>query len=154
MGVKPQIELLLLEGGKAKFVFYDFPLTNMHPTSFLAARSARCAQDQNKFWEYHDALFRNQTAWRLETNPMAHFLNFADDVGLDGDDFETCVKSDRHADLVSANMRLGVELRVNGTPTIMVAGHDRRLIVPSNDFKGIQDAIAQLEGPADGGGAN
>ena len=154
LSVKPQIELLLVETGKAKFVFYDFPLTAIHPTSFLAARSARCAEDQNKFWEYHDALFRNQTSWRLETNPMAHFLNFADDVGLDGEDFEACVKSDRHAELVTANMRLGVELRVNGTPTVMVAGNDRRVLVPGNDFSGIQAAIAQIEGSANGGGAN
>ncbi len=113
LSVKPQVELLLVETGKAKFVFYDFPITTIHPTSFLAARTARCAQDQGKFWEYHDALFRNQASWRLEANPIANFLGFGEDVGLDADEFEACVKSDRHADLVTANMRLGYEARVN-----------------------------------------
>ena len=151
--VKPQVELLLVETGKAKFVFYDFPLTTIHPTSFLAARSARCAQDQDKFWEYHNALFRNQTSWRLETSPMARFMSFGEDVGLDSDDFEACVKSDRHADLISANMRLGYELGVNSTPTVMVHGNGQSLRVPVT-FEGIQGAMDQLAGSGDPGGAN
>lgn len=155
MSVKPQVELMLVETGQAKFVFYDFPLTGIHPTSFLAARSARCAEDQDKFWEYHDAVFRNQASWRLEQSPMAHFLNFAADVGLDVDDFEACVKSDRHAELVSANMRLGYELGVSGTPAVMVQGNDKPpFLVPNNSFAGIQAAIEQIMGPAEAGGAN
>ena len=154
MSVKPQVELLLLETGKAKFVFYDFPLTSIHPTSFLAARSARCAQDQDKFWEYHDALFRNQGSWRLEASPISQFLGFAEDLGLDGEDFEACVKSDRHADLVSANMRLGYELRVSSTPTIMVQGNDQFLMLAGATFPAIQAAMNQIEGSTDAGGAN
>ncbi len=154
MSVKPQVELLLVETGKAKFVFYDFPLTSLHPTSFLAARTARCAQDQDKFWEYHDALFRNQTSWRLEASPIAQFLSYAEDLGLDGDDFEACVKSDRHADLVSANMRLGYELRVSSTPTIMVQGNDQFLMLPGATFPAIQAAVEQIAASADAGGAN
>ena len=154
MSVKPQVELLLVETGKAKFVFYDFPLTSLHPTSFLAARTARCAQDQDKFWEYHDALFRNQTSWRLEASPIAQFLSYAEDLGLDGDEFEACVKSDRHADLVSANMRLGYELRVSSTPTIMVQGNDQFLMLPGATFPAIQAAVEQIAASADAGGAN
>jgi len=151
--VKPQIELLLLETGKAKFVFYDFPLTTVHPGAFLAARSARCAQDQDKFWEYHDALFRNQTSWRLETSPIAHFLSFGEDVGLDSDDFEACVKSDRHADLVSANIRLGYELRVGSTPTVIVSGNGQSVQVPVT-FEGIRAGMDQIAGSRDAGGAD
>ena len=154
LSVKPQIELLLVETGKAKFVFYDFPITSIHPTSFLASRSARCAEDQGKFWEYHDALFRNQTSWRLEASPIAKFLGFAEDVDLDVDDFEACVKSDRHADLVSANMRLGYELRVSSTPTIMVGVPGEFLQVPSATFQGIQEAMDKIGRSADAGEAN
>jgi protein-disulfide isomerase len=154
LSVKPQIELLLVETGKAKFVLYDFPITTIHPTSFLAARSARCAEDQGKFWEYHDALFRNQTSWRLEASPIAKFLGFAEDVDLDVDDFEACVKSDRHADLVSANMRLGYELRVNSTPTIMVGVPGEFLQVPSATFQGIQEAMDKIGRSAGAGEAN
>ena len=154
LSVKPQVELLLVETGKAKFVFYDFPITTIHPTSFLAARTARCAQDQGKFWEYHDALFRNQASWRLEANPIANFLGFGEDVGLDADEFEACVKSDRHADLVTANMRLGYELRVNSTPTIMVGRPGEFLQVPSATFQGIQEAMDKIGSPENAGGAN
>jgi len=154
LSVKPQIELLLVETGKAKFVFYDFPIPSLHPTSFLAARSARCAQDQDRFWEFHDALFRNQASWQFEASPIANFVGFGEDVGLDVDQFEGCVKSDRHADLVSANMRLGYELRVNSTPTIMVGRPGEFLQVPSGTFQGIQEAMDKIGRSADAGEAN
>ncbi len=154
MSVKPQVELLLIETGKAKFVFYDFPLTSIHPTSFLAARTARCAEDQDKFWEYHDALFRNQTSWRLEASPISQFLSYGEDLGLDREDFEACVKSDRHADLVSANMRLGYEMRVSSTPTIMVQGNDQLLMLPGATFPAIQAAMEQIAASVDPSGAN
>lgn len=154
MSVKPQVELLLIETGKAKFVFYDFPLTSIHPTSFLAARTARCAEDQDKFWEYHDALFRNQTSWRLEASPISQFLSYGEDLGLDSEDFESCVKSDRHADLVSANMRLGYEMRVSSTPTIMVQGNDQLLMLPGATFPAIQAAMEQIAASVDPSGAN
>ena len=57
---KPQVELAYVESGKAKFVYYDWPITTAHPNAFLAARASRCAADQNRYWEYHDNLFRNQ----------------------------------------------------------------------------------------------
>lgn len=117
--VKPQIDLAYVETGKVGYVFYDFPL-EQHPNAFIAARAARCAGDQDRYWQMHDELFRNQREWSTSGNPARDFRGYAERVGLDGDEFAACLNSDRHADVVTANMRLGQELRVNGTPTIMV----------------------------------
>jgi protein-disulfide isomerase len=120
MQVKPQVELAYVESGRAKFVFYDWPIVTGHPNAFLAARASRCAADQDKYWEYHDNLFRNQARWAPMTSPIDAFVDYAETLGLDRGEFASCLNSDRHAELVTANMELGNQLGVNGTPTIYV----------------------------------
>lgn len=148
--IKPQMDLQYVQSGKAKFVYYDFPLISIHPHSFLAARAARCANDMGKFWEYQDQLFRNQSNWVVKPNVEGDMMDFAAAVGLDEGGFETCLKSDAFADVVSANLRLAEELGVNSTPTIMMSrgkGMARRLM--SYDFGSIssvmEDMLAEIE---------
>lgn len=147
MQVKPQVELAYVESGKAKFVFYDWPIVSGHPNAFLAARASRCAADQGKYWEYHDNLFRNQARWAPMTSPASTFIEYAETLGLDRDGFASCLNSDRHAELVTANMELGNRLSVHRTPTIFVEqGGSAREIGP--DFQTIQqyvDAIVAEE---------
>jgi protein-disulfide isomerase len=118
--VKPQVELAYVESGKAQFVYYDWPIVSGHPNAFLAARASRCAADQDRYWEYHDNLFRNQARWAPMTSPVSTFIDYAETLGLDRGQFASCLNSDRHAVLVTANMELGNRLGVNGTPTIYV----------------------------------
>jgi protein-disulfide isomerase len=151
LSVEPQIDLALVQTGKVKFVYYDFPLTQIHPHAFLAARAARCAQDQDKYWEYHGTLFRNQSTWAAMQNAVGKFIDYSEDVGADRDAFEACLRSDRHADVVSANMRLGYELGVNGTPTIMVNGNGQLRRINNNDFQSIQAAVDQVAQSAETG---
>ena len=100
--VKPQIDLTYVQPGQAKFVFYDYPLVEIgHQHAFLAARAARCAGDQDRYWEYHDALFRNQSSWSGQSQVVGSFVSYADQVGLDTDTFEACLRSERHADVVT-----------------------------------------------------
>jgi protein-disulfide isomerase len=117
---KPGVELALIETGRAKFVFHDFPLVAIHPHAFVAARAARCAEDQGMFWEYHDELFRQQARWSPEADPLGTFEGYAESLGLDVPDFRSCLNSDRHADVVTANLRLAERLGVPRTPTILV----------------------------------
>lgn len=129
MQVKPQVELAYVESGQVKFVYYDWPIVTGHPNAFLAARASRCAADQGMYWEYHDDLFRNQARWAPLTNPVSTFVEYAETLGLDEGDFRSCLNSDRHAELVTANMELGNQLGVNGTPSIYVeqGGSARRV---------------------------
>lgn len=154
--VKPQVELSFVQNGEARFVFYDFPLVSIHPHAFLAARAARCAGDQELFWEYHSALFQNQSDWANQQSVVGTFVGYAEDIGADGDAFEACLKSDRHADVVTANMRLGEELGITGTPTVMVSqggGMARRLA--SFQFADIQRVVEDLrEEAAEGEGGS
>jgi protein-disulfide isomerase len=138
--VKPQVELAYVESGKAKLVFYDWPIVNGHPNAFFAARASRCAADQDMYWEYHDNLFRNQARWAAMTSPASAFVDYAETLGLDAGEFSSCLHSDQHAELVTANMELGNQLGVNGTPTIYVeqGGSARRV---GNDFQSLRTYI-------------
>lgn len=131
--VKPRLDLAYIQTGQAKLVFYDFPLS-AHPHSFLAARAARCAGDQGRYFEYHDAVFRTQREWSPMRNAAGHFRNLAEETGLDESAFRACLDSDRHADVVTANLQLGQRLDVGGTPTVFV----RREGAPAQRLGGFQ----------------
>ena len=117
---KPQVDLTYVESGQAKFVFYDYPLVDIHPNAFLAARAARCAEDQGQFWAYHDLLFTNQNLWAFQPDPAGHFVDYAEELQVDMAAFRSCLNSDMHAELVTANRALAQALGLPGTPGILI----------------------------------
>ena len=120
--VIPVIKERFVDTGKVRYVFYDYPLTSIHPNAFLAARAGRCANDQERFWPYHDRLYQQQGRWSTERNPTGMFVDYATQLGLDAKAFEACLRSDRFADEVTQNMALAESLGVQGTPTLFVNG--------------------------------
>ncbi|HSH45986.1 MAG TPA: thioredoxin domain-containing protein [Longimicrobiales bacterium] len=122
--VKPRI-MPYIEDGRAQFVFYDFPLGGAHVHAFLAARAARCAGEQELggqggYWTYHDKLYQEQSSWSPRQSVVDDFVDYAEEVGLDRGAFDSCLRSDRFADVVTANRLLGEELGVRSTPTVLV----------------------------------
>jgi len=147
--VKPQIDAAYVDEGIARFEFHDFPLVSLHAHAFFAARAARCALDQGGpyFWTFHDRLYAEQSTWaESESAPGDTFVSYAASIGLDVNDFASCLNSDRHADVISANMRLGTEMGVSGTPTLVVAEGDGPGIQVTrwNDFAAYQSVIERL----------
>ena len=115
-----------VDTGKLRYTYYDFPLTSIHPHAFLAARAARCANDQGRFWDFHDRLFAAQGTWSFSGSaPVSEFTEYASMSGMNATTFTECLRSDRHADVVTANLLLGEQLGVGGTPTVFVG--QRRL---------------------------
>jgi protein-disulfide isomerase len=125
--VKPLLDQGYVQQGLARFAYYDFPLPGF-PNSFLAARAARCAGDQDAYWPFHDELFRNQPNWSIMADPVSTFEGYAGNLGLDRGAFRSCLRSDRHAETVTANRDLGRQLGVQGTPTIFVNTGEGRAI--------------------------
>jgi protein-disulfide isomerase len=143
---RPLVESNLVETGQAKLRFHDFPL-NPQLGSFIAARAARCADDQGRFWEYHDLLYRNQMSWGNASNQISAFEEFAEQLGLDVGEFRGCLNSDRHADVVTANLELARALGLPGTPAVLVGTRDgmsRR--IDAFDFLSIQRAVESVLG--------
>jgi protein-disulfide isomerase len=127
--VKPLVEESFVKTGQARLVYYDYPL-NPQMGSFLAARAARCAGDQGRFWDYHGRLMRNQRTWGVQENKIPVFEEYAGELGLDEKEFSGCLNSDRHAKEVTANLELARALGLPGTPSVLIGtggGMSRRL---------------------------
>jgi protein-disulfide isomerase len=120
-------------GDRVKIVFKDFPLPN-HPQAPKAAEAARCAGDQNKYWEMHDAMFANQRALEVPALKQA-----ARAIGLDGTAFDQCLDSGKWQAAVRAGSELGEQMGVNSTPTLYVNGRAVIGAMPFENFKVIID---------------
>jgi protein-disulfide isomerase len=118
----PHIKQRYVEPGIARYVHYDFPLISIHPHAFLAARAGRCANEQERFWDYHDLLYAEQRSWSGVEDALPMFIEYAGRLGLDRRAFESCLRSDRYALEVTQNLRLGESLGVPGTPTLFING--------------------------------
>ena len=143
---KPRVIEDLVATGKARFVYYDYPL-NPQLGSFIAARAARCAGDQDRFWDYHNTLMRFQMTWGMEENKLPTFEEYAETLGLDTGEFMGCLNSDRHAESVSANLELARSLGLPGTPSVLIgsgAGMSRRL--PTYYYRDIKAAVDEIVG--------
>ncbi|HUQ86317.1 MAG TPA: thioredoxin domain-containing protein [Vicinamibacterales bacterium] len=120
-------------GDRVKIVFKDYPLPN-HPQAPKAAEAARCAGDQKKYWEMHDAMFANQRA--LEVPALKQTARA---IGLDGGSFDQCLESGKWAATVTAGSELGEKMGVNSTPTLYVNGRPLIGAMPFENFKSIID---------------
>jgi protein-disulfide isomerase len=108
-------------GDRLRFVFRNFPLTQVHPHAQHAAEVAEAAATQGKFWEMHDTLFEHQR--HLDDDTLA---GYAGDLGLDTEAFEREMRTHAHAQRVREDFLSGVRSGVNGTPTCFINGvrHD------------------------------
>lgn len=102
---------------QVKFVYRHFPLTQIHPLAFRAALAAECANDQGKFWQYHDLLFLNQPKFS-----RAELLSYAEGLGLNMESFNVCLDERAKEHVVKADMDEAMSRNINATPTFFVNG--------------------------------
>ncbi len=121
---EPDVMKRIVDAGLARYVFYDFPL-QMHPNAWPASHAAACADDQGKFWEMHDIIFREQPNWSPERNPKGSFERMAREIGLDVAAWETCYDERKHQRRIAANLAEGERRGVGSTPTFFIG--DRKL---------------------------
>lgn len=105
-------------GDQVRYVFKDLPLTSIHPNAVPAAAAAQCANDQNTFWEYHDLLFTMEMGLNQEA-----YLDYAEQLGLDMEAFETCVTDGRYEELALEDTNILTALGAPiSTPTFFING--------------------------------
>lgn len=101
--------------GRVAIVYRHFPIVEVHARAFAAANAAECAAAQNRFSEYHDALFANP-----DSVDLARWSSVARAVGVpDIASFERCVETEAFKDRVEHDARLAREIGVSGTPTFV-----------------------------------
>ena len=104
-------------GKKLRFVFRNFPLTQLHPYALIAAETAEAAALQGKFWEMHDLIFEQQTLLQPEIIPA-----WAKRIGLNLDKFKNDIQQDIIEKRIKEDRQGGIRSGVNGTPTFFING--------------------------------
>jgi protein-disulfide isomerase len=100
-----------------RIVYRHLPLERIHPRARAAAEASACAQDQGKFWEYHDIVFANNRT-------LAHedLRKFAQDSNLDVAAWDQCMAEQKFAAQVDADLEAGQAIGITGTPAFIING--------------------------------
>ncbi|MFL5450622.1 MAG: thioredoxin domain-containing protein [Myxococcales bacterium] len=120
--------------GKVRLAWKNQPLS-FHPNAMPAAEAAMAADEQGKFWEYHDALFKRQN----ELGP-ALYDEVAKQVGLDMEKFHASIQGHKHHAQIKADMAAGSAVGADGTPTFFINGKKLVGAMPLESFKQVIDA--------------
>jgi protein-disulfide isomerase len=112
-------EVLKRYDGKVRMVHKDLPLDEIHPQARQAAEAARCADDEGKFWEYHDKLYASSPKAAPEDLKF-----YAKDLGLKQDSFDKCLSTGKYKAAIQKDMNEAASLGVTGTPTFFINGRE------------------------------
>jgi protein-disulfide isomerase len=118
---------------QVRLVYKDFPVDQIHPNASPAALAARCANEQGKYWQYHDKLFGGQAF------STAFFESIVTNLGMDLAKWRECVSSKRYKDAIEADYKYGADLGISGTPTFLINGLPMVGAQPFSAFKQVID---------------
>jgi protein-disulfide isomerase len=136
-----------IDAGKVNLVYRDFPIQSIHPNALPAAVAAECANEQGKYWEYHDTLFEKQSGWsRLDSNTaLSTFSQYATDIDLEQQQFDSCLGSGKYLEEVQGDLSDGRDYDITGTPGFFIGNEEIGFVKingaqPFDSFQRIIDA--------------
>ena len=118
---------------KIRVVYRQYPLTSLHPHAQKAAEASLCADEQKRFWDFHDSLFGNQQDLTVDS-----LKRRAVELKLDAPAFNTCLDSGKHAETIKKDILEGSRAGVSGTPAIFING---RLLSGNQPYTSIAQVI-------------
>jgi len=141
--VYPQVQKEFVDAGKIRYVFRHLPLEQMHHSARKAAEAGECANEQGRFWEFHDRLFANQKPFTA-----AELNDYARAEQLDMRKFESCLTAGISAAKVTRDLAEAERIGLTGTPAFLLGevqtdGSVRvtRLITGAQPFQVFQTAL-------------
>jgi len=137
-----QIKKQYIDTGKVRMVTRAFPLS-FHPAARPAALASLCAKEQGKFWEYRDKMFDEQQKQGQQTVTfgVAELKTWAAAIGMNAQQFNSCLDSQKYAARVDADTAAGTAAGVSGTPTFYINGQQIVGAQPFSAFKAIIDGL-------------
>jgi protein-disulfide isomerase len=120
--VLPQLDQEFIATGKVRWIFVNFPLTDLHPNAGAAAEFAMCAAKANAFWPIHDLLFQYQTKWAPLKDPAPFLLTLADSAGVPRDSILACLKTQETRAVIQSEANSAARSGVASTPTVYIEG--------------------------------
>ena len=115
----PDVKTRLIDAGRIKWIYRDFPLDDIHPSARISAHAAACAEEQGKFWPVHSLIFQGQRDWAFG-NATRVLRGYAEAAGADVDAYDACMESARYAGRIEASKQEGVRLGVRSTPSFLI----------------------------------
>jgi protein-disulfide isomerase len=133
------LKSVLAKHGDAVAVSYrDMPLTSIHPMAMGAAQAGRCAGEQGKFWELHDAMFADQAG--LDHDGL---VAKAKKLNLDEKQFEACLTSEKYKAQIQQDSQEASRFGITGTPAFFINGVYLNGAKPESEFESlIKDELA------------
>ena len=128
----PQLKKDFIDTGKVRFISRDLPLS-IHKQAFPAARAARCAGEQNKFWDMRNVLSSNP-----KNLGEAELGQYAGNLGLDAEQFQACLESGKHDAAIRRDEVDARSIGISGTPAFIVGRSPRGAL-----FEGVHISGAQ-----------
>ena len=130
-----------IDTGKVRLVYRHFPVLGAE--SVRAAEASECAGEQGRFWEYHDILFENVKGENVGSFSEENLKSFAGVLGLDMEQFNSCLSSRKYLERVRQDFRDGQLLGVQGTPTFLIDGETIRGLQDYEEYRNIIDRLLQ-----------
>ena len=122
-------------GDDLKVVFRNLPLVTIHNNALVAAQAAGAAGAQGKFWGMHDILFERQEDWEDEKDTKDKFIGYAEELGLNTEQFENDFDSDAVKDKIDDDLVLANQLKFRSTPSFTLNGVIIKTPSDFDDFK-------------------
>ncbi len=133
-----RIEEEYIDKGQAKLVFRDFPVHGQ--VAILGAMVAECAGEQGEFWKMHVLVFERAEEWSQSEDLMATLRGYADQIGIDGAEFESCLRDGTPLEGIQEDYNLAIQDGVTGTPSFLINGN---LVVGALPFEEFQRLIEE-----------
>ncbi|MFC1703147.1 DsbA family protein, partial [Patescibacteria group bacterium] len=116
-------------GDEVRFVYRDYPLESIHLNALSASVAAECAQEQRRFWAYHDKLYLNSP-----TLSFQNLIEYGNEIGLDTARFEECLIARDTEVAVREDIEVAKRLGIRGTPTFFLNGFRIEGSIPEDEF--------------------
>ena len=130
-----------VQTGKVRWLFINYPLTQIHPNAAAAAEVAMCAAKRGKFWPMHDLLFRNQERWAPLQEPGPYLLTLADSLRIPRDSIIPCLREGQTRELVQRDANTAARVGAQSTPTFLIEGILVGGAYPAAVFRHIIDSL-------------
>jgi protein-disulfide isomerase len=119
-----------IKNGKVKLIYKDFPLNG--PDSFLAAEATYCAEDQGKYWQFHNELYKNWEGERTGWITRDSLDRFATTIKLNLDIFDACLDDQKYQERVRTLYEFGKEIGIDATPSFLVFNDEKIIKIVGN----------------------
>ena len=119
-----------IKTGKVKVIFIDFPLNGFD--SKLASEASYCAQDQGKYWEYHDELYKNWAGERTGWITRESLSKFAESLNLSSTQFNKCLDDRKYKEKVNSMYEFGNQIGIDATPSFLVFNDEKIIKIRGN----------------------